>query len=249
MYWISKIAPLLVLPVGVTIGLLTAGLIFRRRRLILAGLIVFWICSLPLVARTLIRALEGNVERGPADAASTAEAIVVLSGGRPVAPGQAAISEWGDGDRFWAGIELFHAGRAPLLIFTGGWSPGQRSPALEGEVLARYAAMLSVPPEQIAVTGKVLNTAEEAQAVAAILKSRGSQAAHVILVTSATHMPRAGQLFARAGLTVVKFPVDFSDSTPVSVMDLVPTASALAQTQSAIREIYGRAFYRLARLL
>lgn len=245
MFWLSKIAPLVFLPVGVALILLTTGLVFRRRRLIVCGLVVFWVCSLPLVGRSLVRALEGGAERIPAAAAVTADAIVVLSGGRPVAPGRAAISEWTDGDRFWAGIELFQAGRAPLLVFTGGWSPAQQSEP-EGEILARYAAMLGVRPEQIAVTSKVLNTADEAQAVAAILKSRTSPAAHIILVTSASHMRRAGRLFRSAGLTVSEFPVDFADATQASVLDLVPTASALAQTQFAIRELYGRAFYRLA---
>ncbi|MFL0774594.1 MAG: hypothetical protein AB8A39_07525 [Prochlorococcus sp.] len=55
--------------------------------------------------------------------ASCAEAIVVLSGGRHPAPGAARVSEWHDPDRFMAGLDLYRAGKAPRLLFTGGASP------------------------------------------------------------------------------------------------------------------------------
>jgi hypothetical protein len=51
-----------------------------------------------------------------------ADAIVILSGGRVPAPGDPPLSEWRDADRFFGGIDLYRAGRAPLLIFTGGWA-------------------------------------------------------------------------------------------------------------------------------
>jgi hypothetical protein len=33
------------------------------------------------------------------------------------------MSEWTDGDRFWGGIALYQAGKATVLVFTGGKSP------------------------------------------------------------------------------------------------------------------------------
>ncbi len=104
----------------------------------------------------------------------TADAIVGLSGGRVVAPGVAAISEWNDGDRFWGGIALYQAGKAPLLVFTGGWSPGQPNAKPEGEVLISYAKALGVPSKALRTTGLVVNTAEEAQAVTALLGRQGA---------------------------------------------------------------------------
>jgi hypothetical protein len=49
--------------------------------------------------------------------------VSVLSEGRLVAPGNAAVSEWKDADRFFGGVELFKAGKSPLLVFTGGAAP------------------------------------------------------------------------------------------------------------------------------
>ena len=74
--------------------------------------------QLPLVSGSLMRAIEGRADRIPASDAPIADAIVVLSGYRIIAPGRAAISEWTDPDRFFCGVELFKAEKSPLLVFT-----------------------------------------------------------------------------------------------------------------------------------
>src|ERR1019366_6437057 len=88
------------------------------------------------------------------------------------APGKAAVSEWTDGDRFFGGVELFKAGKSPLLVFTGGAAPWDPNAALEGDVLAGYARAMGVPGGQIVKTPRVMTTAEEAGAVAALLRGR-----------------------------------------------------------------------------
>jgi len=251
MYLGSKILPLFVLPVGFVVILLLSGLLFRRRWVIWTGLAVLWLGSTPLVGGFLIRAAEEWADRIPAGEAKGADAIVVLSGGRIVAPGRARISEWTDADRFFGGVELFQAGKAPLLIFTGGATPGDAQAPLEGTVVAAYAKALGVPPDRMLTTGPVFNTADEARAVADVLQKRQSAHAHILLVTSAFHMPRARRLFEHAGFRVTAFPVDFShpDGGGVSVLHLLPNAGALVQTQTAIREMYGRLFYLLSSIV
>jgi uncharacterized SAM-binding protein YcdF (DUF218 family) len=238
--YLHKILPVLALPTGLILLLLLAGLLLRRRGLIWTALVLFWVCSTPLASDLLVRALENGAERVEATSMPTADAIVVLSEGREVAPGVAAISEWNDGDRFWGGIALYQAGKAPLLVFTGGWSPGQPNAKPEGEVLIGYAKALGVPSKALRTTGLVVNTAEEAQAVTALL---GRQV--ILLVTSAYHMPRAQRLFERAGLTVIAYPVDFQVQATrnLSVMDFVPSARAFKKTEMAWRETIGRVYY------
>ena len=176
---------------------------------------------------------------------ANADAIVVLGGYRVIAPGADAISEWDDADRFFSGLELFQLGKAPLLVFTGAphsWEPNSR---LHGEILKRYAMAMGVPDVGIITTGRALNTAEEAAAVSALLRIRQANSPHILLVTSAFHMPRARALFERAGLVVTPFPVDFQVSAVgrLDVLDFLPHPRALEQTQTAIREAYGRLFY------
>jgi hypothetical protein len=175
----------------------------------------------------------------------------VLSEGRVIAPGIEAISEWTDADRFFGGLELFRAGKAPLLIFTGAEVSSDSSVATEGQVLARYAESMGVPEGQIKQTTRVTTTEEEAHAVAKILQQQVAgptlkrDLSHVLLVTSAFHMSRARRLFERAGMVVTPFPVDFKVPTGgrLSVLSFLPNAAALQQTEMALREQYGKLFY------
>lgn len=240
--FLSKLLPLLVLPVSVVLCLLLAGTITRRRSFLIASALVLYLSSIPLVSQTLTKTLETAYVRIAASEAPSADAIVVLSGGRVVAPGPAAISEWSDADRFFGGVELFQAGKAPLLVFTGGWFPYAPSAPLEGDILKGYAMAFGVPPERVLVTGRVVNTFEEAQATSALLNQRSPPASRILLVTSAFHMDRATTQFERAGLTVLPYPVDFgvTQAHTFSVLDLLPNGAALARTQVALREVYGR---------
>lgn len=246
MNYLSKLLPLFVLPIGITLLLIGFGIARRRRWPLVVAIVVLWLSSMPLVAGRLARTLEKGATRLPVQNVGVADAIVVLSTGRVTAPGPEAVSEWTDADRFFGGVQLLRAGKAPLLVFTGGWSPWEPNAPTEGDVMTEYATAIGIPKEQIVTTGKVFNTAEEAVAVAAVLKARLAGTPRIILVTSAFHVPRARQLFEQAGLTVSTFPVDFygTGGRGVSVMDVLPTAGALAQTQMAVRELYGRAYYR-----
>ena len=181
-------------------------------------------------------------------------------GGRVLAPGPEAISEWADADRFWGGIELFKAQKAPLLIFTGGWVPWEPRAEPEGQVLMRYALELGIPGHQMALTSNAQNTAQEALAVSELLSAKSRDATtspspsaggHItlptlLLVTSAFHMPRAQALFERQGFTVHPFPVDFQVGVAqqLGVLSFLPQASAFEQTEQALREWYGRLYYR-----
>ena len=243
-YHASKILPLLVLPIGLTLLLLGLGLLLRRRWPVALALALLWTASTPLVAGTASRFVEGGLVRLPADAMPVADVIVVLSSERVLAPGPERVSEWSDPDRFFGGLELFRPGRASLLVFTGGDSPRGPAAPLEAEVLAAAALTAGVPSDAILTTGSVRNTAEEAIAVAALLAGLPDVAAppHVLLVTSAYHVPRAVALFERAGLRVTALPVDFQVSTgrAFSVLDLLPDARALWSTQRSLREVMGR---------
>jgi uncharacterized SAM-binding protein YcdF (DUF218 family) len=249
--YFHKILPIFVLPVGITLLLVLAGLLSQRRALIWGGLVVLWLSSTPLIGNLMVRSIEGWEQRIQAINATHGDAIVVLSGGRLVAPGAAGLSEWNDADRFYGGIELFRAGKAPLLIFTGGWAPWEPKAKPEGEILIEYAKALGVPLDNMLTTGAVVNTAEESEAVAELLSKNGVKINDpagqfcILLVTSAFHMLRAQRLFERAGLQVIPFPVDFqaSEGQLLSVIDFLPSAGALKQVELALRELYGRTFY------
>ena len=76
-YLLSKLLPLALLPVGLSLILLLVGLIGRWRWPVITAVILLWLCSLGLVNQTLWRWLEAPWSRQPAAAAPSADAIVV----------------------------------------------------------------------------------------------------------------------------------------------------------------------------
>lgn len=247
MFFLSKLLPLFVLPLGLSLILLVLGLWLKRRRLAWAGVILLFISSNPMVGHALIRSAEGWAERRSSALIQPADAIVVLSAGRTLAPGESGVSEWNDANRFSAGTDLMLAGKAPLLVFTGAAVGSDSGLPSEGDFLAGQARALGVQADRIAVTPLVLNTADEAREVAALLKARQLPRPRIVLVTSAFHMRRARQVFTQAGIVVDPFPVSFwsAESTGISVFSFLPSVTALGKSQTAIREMYGRAFYWL----
>ena len=248
-YFLSKALPLVVLPLGLAVILILAALTLRRWWLVSIALATLLVPSLPITADLLNTFAEGGLERLPASSMPSADAVIVLSSGRSVAPGIEGISEWGDADRFFGGLELLDAGRAPFLVFTGGANPLAPEAPLEGDVLAAAAERYGVSPDAIRTTGLVTNTLEEAHAVAAVVDGLAGIEAppNVLLVTSAFHVPRASAVFERQGLRVTPFPVDFKRpaSLRIDALRFLPDAGALATSQRVLRELLGRVYYRV----
>jgi uncharacterized SAM-binding protein YcdF (DUF218 family) len=260
MFLLSKLLPLLLLPLGLALLLLLWAVCNRRggrggRAAVLAALAILWVCSTPLTAEALWRWLERPYQRRTAAALlgprpQPVRAVVVLGTGRHAAPGPARVSEWIDADRFFGGLEVYRqlrsAGQRPRLIFTGGWWPTRPAMPPEGDVLRQRAIALGLPPADLLSTPRVRNTAEEARAIAALLP-RG---APIVLVTSAFHLPRALRLFERQGLRPLAFPVDFQASgdwagSPLTdPLNWLPSAEGLAASSRALREVIGRSLYR-----
>jgi uncharacterized SAM-binding protein YcdF (DUF218 family) len=250
MIYLAKILPEFVLPIGLSILLLAWGILRNRRAFQFGGLAVLLMFSNPAVGRALIRRAEQGAIRIPAAEAGDADAIVVLSAGRVLAPGPARVTEWGDANRFFGGAELFAAHKAPVIVFTSPSMPWDRDASAETVLYRRTAESLGVPADKILVTGSVENTADEAREAARLLGVSSGTHRTILLVTSAYHMPRASRLFGLAGFAVKPFPVDFiaSESGGMFAANVIPSVGALKQSEIALHEFYGRAYYRLRAL-
>ena len=245
-YLLSKLLPLALLPLGFSLILLVVGLVSRRCWPVVTAALLLWVFSLGLVSQSLWRWLETPWQRRSALEAPQADAIVVLSGGRHPAPGAARVSEWEDPDRFLAGLDLYRAGKAPRLLFTGGASPFRPGQPPEGQRYLQEARQLGIPAAAMASTPPVVNTAEEAAAIRNLLPT----GTRILLVTSAFHMRRAQRLFERQGLQVLPFPVDFQArgrwAGPLwrDPTQWLPSAGALDNSSRAMRELLGLLVYR-----
>jgi uncharacterized SAM-binding protein YcdF (DUF218 family) len=140
---------------------------------------------------------------------------------------------------------LYQAAKAPLIIFTGGRVPWLKQTISEGEILRTLALERGVPAAATIVAGDIETTADEAKAVRKIAGER--RWSHLILVTTAWHMPRAMLLFRHTGLQLTSFPVGelVNPSAPITVIDFLPTAAALQHSETGLRELLGTAYYEI----
>lgn len=236
----------------VVLALAAFGIWRRKWTPIIAATALLWISSTPFISDTLIKMIEGDFVRPSMSTVTTADAIVVLSFGAQRVPGDSGAIEFDDFDRFLGGYDLFQAGKAPLLLFTGGWSQMHLDQPVVGDALMARALSLGVPESALAVAGRATNTREEAAAVKAFLSQRaptgatGESTQRLILVTSAWHMSRAMRAFEDAGLDVHPYPVDSRAPTSTTILSFLPSGEALADTERVLHELLGRLYYWLS---
>lgn len=173
---------------------------------------------------------------------STAQAIVVLGGGR-----QSHAPEYGNNDvpgyialaRLQYAAHLHRASGLPILV-TGGKPDG--SVESEAEVMARSLhddfGVATRWQEQASDT-----TADNARLSAPILRNAGVQ--RVLLVTDAMHMPRAVRSFRAQGIEVVAAPTVFFSSERLTLNDWLPGGEGLRRSNYALHEWIGALWYAL----
>jgi len=230
----------------ILLGLLGLGL-RRRRQALGTGLAGFslgalLLLSVPLVAAALMGRLEGPPLREPL-AIGHAQAIVVLAGG--TTPGAPEFG--GDSVNLFtlqrARYGAWLARRTHLPVRVTGAAPqdGHAGEAvLMRDLIERE---FGVPVRWI--DERARNTAGNAREAAALLRPTGFT--HILLVTSAFHMPRAQRVFQRAGLQVVAAPTGYFGyrSGAFEWGDLVPSGDALRISYLALREMAAGLMYRV----
>jgi uncharacterized SAM-binding protein YcdF (DUF218 family) len=184
-----------------------------------------------------------------------AQAIVVLGGSiQPQLPPRSWIEVAEEGDRVLHGARLYLAGRAPLLVLSGGritWGQGQiRSEAAD---MAELAEALGVPTRAMVIEPDSLNTFENAAKTKVLLADRGIQ--RILLVTSAMHMPRALAIFKKQGFEVIPAPTDFhvvkdplnleTSTRQGRILSLMPQTENLHYLTRALKEYLGLGIYWL----
>jgi uncharacterized SAM-binding protein YcdF (DUF218 family) len=199
---------------------------------------------MPWCANQLAIWVEGPYQWQPVASAPKVDAVVVLSGDLTVKRKDEQLQwEFQDADRFMAGLALMKAQRAPKLIFTGGQLPWNPQGTNEGLAHKALAIELGMSERLIEVSGLANNTEQESQAV---MRLWSNSSRKIILVTSAFHMPRAKKLFIKQGFDVTEWPVDYKQShNEFTWLELLPTAEKLSLSSQMLREMLGRAYYRV----
>jgi uncharacterized SAM-binding protein YcdF (DUF218 family) len=262
-YFLSKFLPPLVYPAGLACVLLSLALLLGRRskwqpRLVALALAALWLGGNRIVTMALVRSLEWQYlpNKSLQTPGPHAEVIVVLGGSTRAQAFPRLMTEVSeDGDRLLYAAQLYRQGAAPRILVSGGSPPWVGASSVSGaESMAEVLTILDVPREALWLEGTSRNTHENAVETQKILKREGIT--HVILVTSAMHMPRSNAIFAKTDLDVIPAPADYrvtqdgweyyTQPDPlVQLYNLLPTAENLALTTQALKEYIGIWIYGL----
>lgn len=126
--------------------------------------------------------------------------------------------------------------KKPKLIFTG--YAGINNDISNAKMMADFANQLGVKNVDMIINGVPKDTKEEADFSKTIVKNKP-----FLLVTSATHMPRAIQLFKRIGLNAIPVPTDFKGKSNNIGFLSQPSIYNLQKSQNAMHEFLGIAWY------
>ena len=250
LYFFSKVLPLIFLPLGFSIILIFLSLFKKTKKYLYSALIYLIIFSTGITSNILWLIIEMPWKRLSPYQVSSADAIVVLSGGGiKFFSKNSEVFEWNDPDRFNAGVALFNEGKSSKLLFTGGINPFNKNLLPEGELYKRKAKKMGIPKENIFVSKPVKNTSEEAIAIGNHLNDElNIIRPKIILVTSAFHMNRAIKIFKKRNIIIIPFPVDFNsveiDSNFFNnPLNWIPDSKYLSSSSIALRELLGRLVY------
>lgn len=260
MFFLSKLLPLFVYPIGLSSLLMAVGLLWlwrypRRATVAIAlALSILFITSNPLVSNWLVRTLEWRYL--PPNPMPTADVIVVLGGAtEPALAPRPWVEVREQGDRILYAAHLYSQKRAPKLILSGGrisWRGGSSDPS-EADDMKEFATAMAVPDSAIILEGESLNTRQNAVNVQKILTAQSLKS--VLLVTSAIHMPRAVAIFNKLGIQVIPAPTDYLVPSELNqslkatwqgqLLTLLPEAESVSRFTQAMKEYVGFAIYRL----
>ncbi|QWP75561.1 YdcF family protein [Lysobacter sp. K5869] len=236
--WLTQ--PLNASAVALGLAALIWLLHWRRCAFALGALALAWslLWSMPAAADALRDSLQRGYLGQSAEGLPQADVIVVLGGGI----GRVSGFDGGDanapelaGNRVAAAARAWHAGRAPMILLSGGPSASTRGVS-EAKIMAESLLKLGVPREALVLEDLSGDTRGNADRCARIALDHGWKRA--ILVTSALHMPRALQWFERAGLPALPLAPDVPAASPAGE-PWSPSQRALDDSAQALREYAG----------
>lgn len=225
--------------------LLGIFLLYRRHKLakpiLIASSCLLWLASTPYLAEGALHLLE--VRTVALDSShKNADAIVILGGGTNFHAPEYAGQDTVNGQtllRLRYGAKLQRETGKPILV-TGGKPFGNQLSEAQ-QMRAVLEQEFGVPVHWIEDTSD--NTFENARNSFQTLQKSGIR--KIYLVTHAWHMPRANQVFSRAGFEVIEAPTAFTTRHRIDLIMFLPSAGALHDSKIFVHEVIGLLWYRV----
>ena len=259
-FWLSKLLPQLIYPLGLGLLLQLIAIGGRKHRLALplsiTGWLVIAVPAMPVVSDALLRQLEDQAAALTPKSIPKADAVLVLGGGIRPAPTVGLGVEVNEaGDRLLCGVRLWKQGTAPVLITSGARVSFQPNDPIAPEAVLsqQLAEELGVPTSALLLNDQARTTGEEAQRINQLAAEQSWK--QLILVTSAFHMPRALASFRRqSDLQIIPVACDYrldpqskdqAFSWQALLINVMPNSDSLKQTTQVLKEHLGLLVYKL----
>ncbi len=148
-------------------------------------------------------------------------------------------------DRFIQTAQLYHQGIIKKILITGGNGTFNNQPP-ESKFLSEEMIKNGISETDLILESRSKNTYENAINSKSILDSLHLKGP-AVLITSALHMPRAIQLYQKAGMQVQPYPCNYFevDDNRNLLNDLFPDITLLENWKYTIKEIVGTFIYQM----
>ena len=253
--FLGKAGASLLMPAGLTMVLLAAAILQSLRHraksaraFMLAAFAVITLASNPIFAAFAIGTVERQYPPVAIEDLPKADVAVLLGGGvRDLLPPRRVIEFDSAGNRVLYAARLYRAGKVSRIIVTAGSLANPDDPVVEADLTRTLLIEWGVPDGAILLERKSRTTHENALFTRDIWVREGFKSG--LLVTSASHMPRALAAFQRVGLNLTPATVDIyaGQGNFSSFYELIPSGDAVRVTTYAAREWIGRIGYALFR--
>ncbi|MCD6581613.1 MAG: YdcF family protein [Desulfuromusa sp.] len=241
LFLLKKFLGNLLMPVPITLLLLLWALLLLLRRktrwlgiiVVLLATALLFVSSYAPLGNQYISRFEAQIPIYQQDQ-TPIDYIAVLGSWHQSVANQPVTSELSPTAivRLAEGIRIYRLNPGSKLIFTG-FKGLNEDPVSYPEKLRELALALGVQDEDILVLNGPRDTMEEAELIAANFHD-----ASLVLVTTAVHMPRALNLFHRAGLDPVPAPTEHL-TKPFKSWWNFPTGKTLAHSEYWAHERLG----------
>jgi uncharacterized SAM-binding protein YcdF (DUF218 family) len=249
-FFFSKVLWTLVQPdsLVVLLLLLVLWLLFRQRyalarRLLLALMIVLITLGLLPLGSWLYKPLEQRFATKPTLPANV-DGIIVL-GGFVNASNSAywqQLELTGSAERGIAFAQLAHQYPTARLAMTGGSGVLLEQGSREADFVPELLQALQIDPSRVVLERESRNTIENASNTKRLLQPQPGET--WVLITSASHMPRAVGVFCQQGWPVLPWPVDHH-SSPANSRPQLDLIEHFFDLNSALHEWIGLVAYHL----
>jgi uncharacterized SAM-binding protein YcdF (DUF218 family) len=194
------------------------------------------------VGQWLLMPLENRFP-APAEPPRDVDGIVVLGGGVDLAVSKRrGMPAFGDtGERFISLVELARRYPKARVLFSGGpgWLTG--SDLSEAVVMRGFVRSQGLDEARVMFEDRARNTYENALLAKAIAAPQPGE--RWLLVTSASHMPRAVGAFRQVGWPVLPYPVDYRTRGEFALLLAPDAARRWLEFDEAIRSWIGLVAY------